>query len=292
MNNETNETNESLETKQPLETNGKDSTDLVRSADPSRISPRRVNESDGPLRNIRLTLEFDGTDFYGWQAQTSQRTIQGEMERAIQKVTGESVRVTGCSRTDAGVHARGFIMNFYTSAPIPPEKLRYPLNAVLPPDIRVIDSRAVDTAFHARKQATRKTYSYTMINQEQEPAIGRQYIHREKGKLDLSAMDRCVTLFLGTHDFAAFRSTGSSAKTTTRTIFEVKLEHVGNCHTMTITGDGFLYNMVRIIAGTLLEVGHGSRSVQDVQEALATGDRIKAGKVAPAKGLTLESVEY
>lgn len=251
-----------------------------------------TNESGEPLRNIRLTLEFDGTDFNGWQAQADQRTVQGELERAIKKVTGETVRVTGCSRTDAGVHARSYVLNFYSATKIPSEKLSYPLNDQLPFDIRVLDSRETDLAFHARKHSVRKTYSYCILNQEQRPAIGRQYVHREKGRLDYAAMQEALALFKGTHDFAAFRSTGSSAKTTIRTIYAISLERTENRYCLSVTGDGFLYNMVRIIAGTLLEVGHGTRTPQDVREALATGNRLKAGKVAPAKGLTLEAVEY
>ena len=251
-----------------------------------------TNESGEPLRNIRLTLEFDGTDFNGWQVQADKRTVQGEMERAIKKVTGETLRVNGCSRTDAGVHARGYVMNFYTGSKIPAEKLFYPLNDKLPFDIRVLDSRETDVAFHARKHSVRKTYSYCILNQEQRPAIGRQYVHREKGRLDEVAMQEALSLFKGTHDFVAFRSTGSSAKTTIRTIFAISLDRAGNQFTLSVTGDGFLYNMVRIMVGTLLDVGHGTRTPEDVRQALATGNRLKAGKVAPAKGLTLEEVEY
>lgn len=249
-------------------------------------------KAEGSFQNIRLTLEFDGTEFNGWQTQESGRTVQREMERAIQKLTGESLRVTGCSRTDAGVHARNFIMNFYTATNIPPERLRFPLNAILPQDIRVKDSRAVPWAFHSRKDARAKTYVYRFVNGDTEPAIGRQYLTLVKGRLAEASMQETAALFCGTHDFRAFMSLGSSAKTTVRTVYESSLSRTG-CHfEFRVTGDGFLYNMVRIMAGTLMEVGLGSRSTKEVAEALRCGDRLMAGKVAQAKGLILEAVYY
>lgn len=243
-------------------------------------------------RNLILVLEFDGTNFCGWQAQSGQRTIQGEMEVAIAKVTGEQVRVTGCSRTDSGVHARAFVMNFYTASGIPADRFRYPLNAVLPPDIRVKDSREAAPGFHARKHALRKIYSYRFLNADTEPAIGRDYTALEKGTLDEAAMRRVLPLICGTHDFKAFRSEGSSVRSTVRTIHTASLVREGALYTLTVEGDGFLYNMVRILAGTLFYVGHGTRTPEDVARALATGERELAGKVAPAKGLTLERVFY
>lgn len=244
------------------------------------------------LSNIRLTLEFDGTHFCGWQVQTNGRSVQSAMEEAIARVTGETVRVTGCSRTDAGVHARGFVMNFYSATTIPIHRLRYPLNNVLPEDLRVLDSRVVGSAFHARKDARAKTYRYQFLNRDTEPVIGRAYLALEKGPLDEAAMAQALTLFPGTHDFAAFRSLGSSVRSTIRTIHRAELSRDGDLYTLTLEGDGFLYNMVRIIAGTLMEVGHGSRSLQSVRDALTTGNRGLAGKVAPARGLCLESVRY
>lgn len=243
-------------------------------------------------RNIRLDLEFDGADFCGWQVQDNGRTVQGEMERAIRQVTGETVRVTGCSRTDAGVHARHYVMNFRSATTIPPERLMHPLNNALPPDIRVRASRQVPDAFHARRDATSKTYVYQFLNEDVEPAIGRSYLALERGPLDEDAMRNAARLFLGRHDFRAFRSTGSSVRSTVRTIFAIDLVRAGSLYRLTVTGDGFLYNMVRIIAGTLFYVGHGTRSLQDVRDALADGDRLRAGKVAPARGLCLESVHY
>lgn len=244
------------------------------------------------IRNIRLTLEFDGTNFCGWQAQAGERTVQGEMERAIFQVTGERVRVTGCSRTDSGVHARAFVMNFYTASTIPADRFKYPLNGVLPPDIRVKDSGQAGRSFHARKHALGKVYSYRFLNSDTEPAIGRQYTALEKGPLDEAAMRQILPLLVGTHDFRAFRSEGSSVKSTVRTIHSLELVREGDCYTLTVQGDGFLYNMVRILAGTLMYAGHHTRTAGDVMQALDKGERDKAGKVAPARGLTLERVFY
>ena len=252
----------------------------------------RETMSDGPLRNIRLTLEFEGTAYSGWQIQAKGLTIQGELEEAILQVTGESLRVTGCSRTDAGVHACSYTANFYTTSPIPPERLLYPLNNALPQDIRVKASCVTDKAFHSQKSALAKTYVYRFLNSDTSPAIGRQYVAQVKGKLDETAMQSAVPLFEGKHDFKAFMSLGSSQKTTVRTIYQAELKKSGDLYELRLTGNGFLYHMVRIIAGTLIQLGQGSRSFQDVEAALAEGDRLKAGKVAQAKGLILENIYY
>lgn len=247
---------------------------------------------EGELRNIRLTLEFDGAAFNGWQVQLSGRTVQGEIEAAILKVTGETVRVTGCSRTDAGVHARTFVMNFHTRTTIPAERLRHPLNNALPPDIRIRDSRRVPPAFNARRHAVAKTYVYRFLNADTEPAIARDYIALERGTLDETAMRAALPIFVGTHDFRAFMSQGSSVVSTVRTIHSIRLDRTEDLFTLTVTGSGFLYNMVRIIVGTLFYVGHGTRSPEDVRLAIETGDRDRAGKVAPARGLMLDEVIY
>ncbi|NLB22618.1 MAG: tRNA pseudouridine(38-40) synthase TruA [Clostridium sp.] len=242
--------------------------------------------------NIRLILEFDGSAFSGWQVQVKGRTVQGEIERAIYEVTGEKVRVTGCSRTDAGVHAKQFVLNFPTKTKIPAERLRYPLNNKLPADIRILESTKVPLTFHARKHALAKTYVYRFINAEIEPAIGRQYISLEKGELDEAAMQAVLPLFLGRHDFKAFMSQGSPVASTLRVIYQLKLERDNNQYTLSVTGNGFLYNMVRIIVGTLFYVGHGTRTLEDVRRALTLGNRDLAGKVAQARGLMLERVIY
>lgn len=242
--------------------------------------------------NIRLTLEFDGSAFNGWQVQPRGRTVQGEMEAAIKKVTGEVVRVTGCSRTDSGVHARRYVMNFHTNTRIPPERIRHPLNKVLPEDIRVLESESVSLDFHARKHALAKTYVYRFINSDTKPAMGRDFITLVRGVLDEDAMQAALPLYIGTHDFKAFMSQGSPVISSVRTIYSIRLDKREHLYTLTVTGNGFLYNMVRIIVGTLLYVGQGTRSLEAVRGAIERGERDLAGKVAPARGLVLQSVFY
>lgn len=258
----------------------------------NRILNNRKDTSDGSVRNIRLTLEFDGTAYQGWQVQAVGRTIQGELEEAIFKVTGERCRITGCSRTDAGVHARNYIANFYTASPLPPDRFHYPMNNALPEDIRVKSSTLTEPGFHSRNSALAKTYVYRFVTGHFVPAIGRQYVALVKGQLDDGIMQEAVGLFKGTHDFKAFMSLGSSARTTVRTIYQATLRKEGALYELRLTGDGFLYNMVRIMAGTIIQLGGGSRSLEDVKDALTQGDRLKAGKVAQARGLILEEVYY
>ncbi len=266
--------------------------DMDRAGATDLIGRARLSQPTEPFRNIRLTLEFDGTAYQGWQVQAAGLTVQGELEEAILQVTGERLRVTGCSRTDAGVHARNFTANFYTASSIPSDRFHYPLNNVLPPDIRVNKSEETTLAFHSQRSALAKTYTYRFVNGDHSPAIGRQYVALVKGRLDHELMQEAAKLFQGSHDFRAFMSLGSSAKTTVRTIHAAALFKDGPLYELRLTGDGFLYNMVRIIAGTLIQLGHGSRSLQDLKDALAEGDRLKAGKVAQARGLILEDVYY
>lgn len=242
--------------------------------------------------NIRLVIEYDGTDFKGSQAQKDQRTVQDVMEDAIKTVTGEDLRVTGCSRTDAGVHARNYVLNFKTHTTIPPDRIKHPLNNVLPKDIRVKYSEEVPMGFNSRKDAKSKTYSYRFTTGDMDLPLGGRYRHTEKTNPDFEKMTDAAKLFIGTHDFKAFRSTGSAVTDTVRTIYELKLAKEKEDTVMTVKGNGFLYNMVRIIMGTLIEVGNCTKDKTDIVTALKTGDRKKAGRVVPAKGLILEKVEY
>lgn len=243
-------------------------------------------------RNICLTLAFDGTNYAGWQRQEDEVTVQGTLEAALRQLTGEASHVTGSSRTDAGVHARGFVANFYTRSTIPPKRWLYPLNNILPEDIRVLSSCEVEENFHAQRDALAKTYVYRFHNLPYDLVLDRHYVAQEKGPMDDEAMMACAKLFCGEHDFGAFRSTGSSAKTTRRTLFQSSLSKSGDRYTYQVTGNGFLYNMVRILVGTLFYVAHGTRSLEEVTKALEGQDRLLAGKVAPAKGLCLEKVWY
>lgn len=244
------------------------------------------------MRNVKLTIEYDGTNYCGWQKQNNEKTIQEEIEKAIYKAVGEVVEVIGSSRTDAGVHARGMVANFKTNATIPFDKFKYAINDKLPDDIAIIESEEVSEDFHARYDSKGKTYCYSIINRQQKPAIGRNYVYHFKWDLNIEKMREACKHFIGKHDFKAFRSLGSSVKTTERTIEELYIESEGEKINIFITADGFLYNMVRIIVGTLLKVGRGKIPVEDIEKIILLGDRKKAGPCVPAQGLILEKVYY
>ncbi|MGG7178932.1 tRNA pseudouridine(38-40) synthase TruA [Clostridium paraputrificum] len=244
------------------------------------------------MRNIKLIIEYDGTNYGGWQKQNNNKTIQESIEKSIYKVTGEEVNLFGSSRTDAGVHARGMAANFVTNSKIPEEKFREAINSKLPDDIAIIKSEEVDKEFHARYCSKGKTYSYTIINRYEKVAIGKQYSYHIRDILDIDKMSEACKYFVGTHDFKAFRTAGSSVKTSIRTVSELYIER--NCGELKvyITADGFLYNMVRIIVGTLIEVGKGKIEPNDIENIILSGDRTKSGPCVPPNGLILEKVYY
>ena len=245
------------------------------------------------MRNIKLKLEYDGTDFCGWQRQKKGRTIQQTLEAAIEKLTGEEgIEVFGSSRTDSGVHARGYIGNFHTSSKIPGERFKEAINTKLPPDIVVIESEEVEENFHSRYMSTGKTYCYTILNRREAPVIGRNYMYHYVSDLDLDAMSDACKYFVGKHDFEAFKSQGSSVQTSVRTVTDLHIEIEGDLIKIYISADGFLYNMVRIIAGTLLRVGSGKIKPCEISEIILSKDRNRAGKCAPARGLCLEKVFF
>lgn len=244
------------------------------------------------MRNIKITVEYDGTNYFGWQKQKNGATIQQKIEEAIKMVTGEVVDVIGSSRTDSGVHAKGFIANFKTNSTIPSERFREALNPKLPGDIVILKSEEVPDNFHARYSSKGKTYCYTILNRYEPPAIGRNYVYHLKESLDIEAMKKACKYFIGTHDFKAFKSTGSSVKTSVRTITDLHIDMEGNLMKIYISADGFLYNMVRIIVGTLLLVGINKRVPSDIKRIIEEGQREKAGKCVPPTGLCLEKVFY
>lgn len=243
-------------------------------------------------KNIKLTIEYDGTNYAGWQIQNNALTVQEKIQEVISKVTGENTQIIGCSRTDSGVHARGFIGNFFTESTIPPERFKYAINNLLPNDIVVIDSREVSLDFHSRYSCKKKTYSYTIINRSDYPAINRNYMHYYNKPLDLDLMKKGSEFLIGTHEFDSFKKAGSSVKSTIRTIYYINIEKHGDYIKFIIKGNGFLYNMVRIIVGTLIEVGTGKVYPEKVREILLAKDRSKAGKSVPPEGLCLEEVFY
>ncbi|PKK39693.1 tRNA pseudouridine synthase A [Clostridiaceae bacterium JG1575] len=256
------------------------------------LTANKADKGAPTSKIIRLDLAYEGTEFCGWQVQVHQRSVQGVLEEAIYATTGERLRVRGCSRTDAGVHARGYVASFISRTTIPSERLVYPLNQHLPRDVRIHRSSEAAPGFDARRCAAGKTYSYTFSTAAQEPVLGRQLIAWERGSLDEARMQEACVLYQGTHDFRAFRSQGSSVVGTVRTLHEVRLEREGDLWRFWVTGNGFLYNMVRILVGTLFEVGHHTKTLADVRAALAGGDRLRAGRVAKPEGLILERVYY
>lgn len=244
------------------------------------------------MRNIKLIIEFDGSNFSGWQRQPKGRTVQKEIEMAIFKATGEETMINGSSRTDAGVHARDMVANFFTNSTIPGEKFREAINTRLPEDVSIIKSEEVEEYFHARYSSKGKTYSYTIINRYERLSLGHQYLYHCKYNLNVDEMREACKYFIGTHDFKAFMSPGSSIKTTTRTIQELYIEQKGHRIKIFITADGFLYNMVRIIVGTLIKVGNGKLKAEDMENIIKERNRKQAGMCVPPNGLILEKVFY
>ncbi len=243
-------------------------------------------------RNIKIIVEYDGTNYGGWQRQKNSPSIQEELEKGLFKLTGKKILVQGAGRTDSGVHARGQVANFFTDSLIPPHRFSLALNAVLPRDIRVVESREVEADFHARFCAKARHYRYSMFIGPSGPAIGRHYYYHIPVQLDLEAMKKAVELFKGTHDFKAFQAAGRVSKTTVRTIYDAKLTWQQPYLYFDIIGNGFLYNMVRIIVGTLIYVGKGKIDYREIENILKTGDRKLAGPTAPPHGLCLEKVFY
>lgn len=244
------------------------------------------------MKNIKLTIEYDGSNYFGWQKQNNKETVQETIERAILAVTGEKINLTGSSRTDTGVHAKGMVANFKTNTSIPPNKIKFALNNKLPDDIVIINSEEVSEDFHSRYNSKGKTYCYTIINRRDRLALGRNYAYQFKWDLDIERMKSACKYFLGEHDFCAFMSSGSSVKTTVRTINELYIENNKDEIKIFISANGFLYNMVRIIVGTLIMVGIGKISDKDITDIIESKDRTKAGACVPANGLTLEKVYY
>ena len=241
---------------------------------------------------IKLVLSYDGTDFCGWQKQKNGVSVQGTVEAAIFSLTGEKVTVTASGRTDAGVHAKGQVANFDTNANIPPEKFYKALNTFLPESVKALSSEKVNDSFNARKDAKRKTYEYSLYLSDVEQPLKERYGTRVYGELDLEKMRSAAHLLEGEHDFKAFSATGGSVKTTVRTVYGVSVEKTGEDIKIRVTGSGFLYNMVRIIAGALVKAGKGEISESDIIKALETGERDLLGETLPAKGLCLKKVEY
>ena len=244
------------------------------------------------MRNIKIIIEYDGKDFNGWQKQPTKLNIQGEIERAIEEITGEKVDLIASGRTDAGVHALAQVANFKIEKDIPIEKIPYALNSKLKKSIRVKSAEEVDEKFHSRYTCKRKTYRYVINNSVQGTAIYRNLQYHFPEKLDEEKMNKGIKYLIGEHDFKSFKASGTSSKSSVRTIYDAKVTREGEIVTIELSGNGFLYNMVRIISGTLVDVGIGKIKPEDVKDILEARDRLKAGRTLPPTGLYLVDVKY
>ena len=243
-------------------------------------------------KRFLLTVSYDGTCYCGWQRQKNGPSVQQTLEETLEKLLREPVRVTGASRTDAGVHALGQRAHLDSATSIPAEKLPFALNTMLPGDIRVLGALPVPDTLHARFSVSGKTYQYRMHNSPHASALYRNLSAHVPVRLNDRLMDEAARILLGTHDFAAFAAAGGSAKTTVRTITDIRVQRLDETVLLTVSGNAFLYNMVRIIAGTLIDIGHGRLAPDALQKALDTGDRLQLGVTAPPQGLTLVEVRY
>ena len=244
------------------------------------------------MKRIMLEVAYDGTNYCGWQVQPNGITIEEMLNKALSELLREDIVVIGASRTDSGVHAMGNVAVFDTETKIPPEKIKFALNQRLPEDIRVQTSREVKKEFHPRHCNSRKTYEYFIYNEKIAMPLTRLYSHFTYLDLDLEKMRKAASYIVGEHDFASFCSAGSQVKETIRTIYCLDVIKEGNMIKIHIEGNGFLYNMVRIIAGTLIQVGSGVYPPEYVKEIIEAKDRQKAGPTAVAKGLRLVKIEF
>ena len=245
------------------------------------------------MRNIKLLIQYEGTRYKGWQSQEhTENTIQGRLTRVLERMTGEEIDLKGSGRTDAGVHAAGQTANFHTEARLPCEEILRYLNTYLPEDIAVLRAEEASPRFHSRLCAVRKTYVYRIWNSCVPNVFDRKYVCQVEEPLDVEGMREAAEFFQGTHDFRAFCANKRMKKSTVRSLERITIEQSGPELRLSFTGNGFLHHMVRILTGTLLEVGLGKRKPQEMAAILASLSREQAGAMAPAQGLCLLSVEY
>ncbi|HQA08232.1 MAG TPA: tRNA pseudouridine(38-40) synthase TruA [Syntrophomonadaceae bacterium] len=244
------------------------------------------------MRRIKMIIEYDGTNYHGSQIQANGHTIQAEMQQCIERLTGEKTSILFAGRTDTGVHALGQVVAFDTEATIPPDRWQYALNSFLPDDIKVLHSTEVAASFHPRFDAVSKSYRYKIYRKNRGQTLWRNYAFLCTDKLNLEAMREAARCLEGSHDFRSFCASGSSVKNFERKVLSCRLEEAEPFLYLDITANGFLYNMVRIIMGTLLEVGRGNLAPGDIDRILAARDRSLAGPTAPPQGLYLMEVHY
>lgn len=253
-----------------------------------------MNESDSQARrNIKLVLEYDGSGYHGWQRQAGRLSIQEVVESRLEIMLGTRIGVRASGRTDAGVHARGQVVNFHCRSRLKPEEILRGLNSLLPPDIVVLEAEEADESFHSRFSAISKTYEYHILNRPVPSALLRKSAWHVRRPLDTAPMEECLEKIRGWNDFSAFMASGSPVSSTERNLFRAVLDRPApDFLTLTFEGNGFLRHMVRNLTGTIVEVGKGKRTPEDFAEILAGRDRRKAGMTAPAHGLYLISVNY
>lgn len=244
------------------------------------------------MQNIKLIVSYDGTRYYGWQKQDDVISIQEELEKACKQLFKQEVSIKGAGRTDAGVHALGQCASFMVDTPVPMERVPLVLNRMLPSDIVVTSAEKVTSRFHAQYSAKNKTYRYQIVNAEYPIPQMRNYADFVHIPLNVEAMNKGAQYFLGTHDFEAFCASRNTTRTTTRTIHYIKITKNKEIITFEVCGNGFLYNMVRIMVGTLIQVGTGKIKPVAISQILLSKNRQKAGRTVPACGLTMCSVEY
>ena len=244
------------------------------------------------MRNIKLIIEYDGKSFNGWQKQPDRLNIQGEIEKAIGEITGEEIDLIASGRTDAGVHSLGQTANFKTNSEIPIEKFAIAINSKLKKSIVIKSAEEVDERFHSRYSVKSKTYRYTINNSAMGTALYRDMEYHFPLEVDIEKMKKAAQFFEGEHDFKAFKASGTSSKSSVRTIYKAEVIKDGDRINIELTGNGFLYNMVRIIAGTLVDVGLGKINAEDIPRIIESKDRKKAGRTLPAHGLCLVKVMY
>lgn len=246
------------------------------------------------MRNIKLLIEYDGTNYIGWQFQLKfqGKSIQGMLQEKLEKIVCHKVKLNGAGRTDSGVHAKGQVANFFTESKIPVDRIPLALSSMLPNDIVVKRAWEVSQDFHARYSAVEKTYRYTILNSPFNSAFEWRYCYHVRYTLDIDAMKKAIEYLVGTHDYSSFCNSGTMVKKFTRTVKEGKLYQEGDLLYFEITGDGFLYNMVRIIVGTLIEIGRGRWAPEYMAKIIASKNRNMAGPTAPPQGLVMLKVVY
>ncbi|MCL5102678.1 MAG: tRNA pseudouridine(38-40) synthase TruA [Armatimonadetes bacterium] len=244
------------------------------------------------MRNIKVVVEYDGTDYFGFQFQPGVPTVQGELERVLSEIVKEEVTVYGSGRTDTGVHAAGQVINFHTEGTIPIERICIAMNSMLPRDIAALEAIEVDAGFHSRYSAISRLYKYDILNRDVKSALMGRYRWHVNRPLDVKAMSEAADCLMGVHDFSSFACSGSETGTTVRNLIKLEIQRIGERVIIELKANAFLRSMVRVIVGTLVEVGLGERCGSEIPGILAACDRRLAGKTAPPQGLCLVEVEY